>query len=122
LDYQVIFEGVYTLHPAIRKSLDLWIAVVSSVLQILYKCWSSRIFLLYLEINSIPLYQFGGVHSHLIARIQRDKNRAGFSISQSEIMTTVFPLFQQYIEPHLVDAHVGTRDMSIISLFNLCHM
>jgi hypothetical protein len=67
------------------------------------------------------LYQVGGVHSHLIARIQRDKNRAGFSISQSEIMTTVFPLFQQYIEPHLVDAHVGTRDMSI-SLFNLCRV
>uniref|UniRef100_A0A0E0GYF6 CYTH domain-containing protein n=1 Tax=Oryza nivara TaxID=4536 RepID=A0A0E0GYF6_ORYNI len=56
---KVIFEGVYALHPAIRKSLDLWIAVV------------------------------GGVHSHLIARIQRDKNRAGFSISQSEIMTTL---------------------------------
>ncbi|AQK43033.1 P-loop containing nucleoside triphosphate hydrolase superfamily protein [Zea mays] len=77
----VIFEGVYTLHPAIRKFLDLWIAVV------------------------------GGVHSHLIARIQRDKNRAGFSISQTEIMTTVFPLFQQYIEPHLVHAHVGTRNI-----------
>ncbi|XP_047062851.1 uncharacterized protein LOC124670384 [Lolium rigidum] len=76
----VIFEGVYTLHPAIRKSLDLWIAV------------------------------FGGVHSHLIARIQRDKNRAGFSISQSEIMTTVFPLFQQYIEPHLVDAHLKIQN------------
>jgi len=28
--YQVIFEGVYTLHPAIRKFLDLWIAVVRS--------------------------------------------------------------------------------------------
>jgi hypothetical protein len=27
--YQVIFEGVYTLHPAIRKLLDFWIAVVS---------------------------------------------------------------------------------------------
>ena len=25
---QVIFEGVYALHPEIRKSLDLWIAVV----------------------------------------------------------------------------------------------
>ncbi|KQJ82027.1 uncharacterized protein LOC100840996 isoform X1 [Brachypodium distachyon] len=76
----VIFEGVYTLHPSIRKSLDLWIAVV------------------------------GGVHSHLIARIQRDKNRAGFSISQCEIMTTVFPLFQQYIEPHLVDAHLKIQN------------
>ncbi|KAG8083376.1 hypothetical protein GUJ93_ZPchr0015g6939 [Zizania palustris] len=76
----VIFEGVYTLHPAIRKSLDLWIAVV------------------------------GGVHSHLIARIQRDKNRAGFSISQSEIMTTVFPLFQQYIQPHLIDAHLKIQN------------
>ncbi|PWZ45729.1 Uridine-cytidine kinase C [Zea mays] len=76
----VIFEGVYTLHPAIRKFLDLWIAVV------------------------------GGVHSHLIARIQRDKNRAGFSISQTEIMTTVFPLFQQYIEPHLVHAHLKIQN------------
>ncbi|XP_021318438.1 uncharacterized protein LOC8086455 isoform X2 [Sorghum bicolor] len=77
---KVIFEGVYTLHPAIRKFLDLWIAVV------------------------------GGVHSHLIARIQRDKNRAGFSISQTEIMTTVFPLFQQYIEPHLVHAHLKIQN------------
>lgn len=25
---QIIFEGVYALHPDIRKSLDLWIAVV----------------------------------------------------------------------------------------------
>lgn len=25
---QVIFEGVYALHPEIRKSIDLWIAVV----------------------------------------------------------------------------------------------
>lgn len=76
----VIFEGVYTLHPAIRKLLDFWIAVV------------------------------GGVHSHLIARIQRDKSRAGFAISQTEIMTTVFPLFQQYIEPHLVHAHLKVQN------------
>lgn len=73
----VIFEGVYALHPDIRKSLDLWIAVV------------------------------GGVHSHLIARVQRDKNRIGYSISQDEIMTTVFPMFQHHIEPHLVHAHVA---------------
>ncbi|KAJ1256416.1 hypothetical protein BS78_K028900 [Paspalum vaginatum] len=77
---EVIFEGVYTLHPDIRKLLDFWIAVV------------------------------GGVHSHLIARIQRDKSRAGFSISQTEIMTTVFPLFQQYIEPHLVHAHLKVQN------------
>jgi hypothetical protein len=25
---QIIFEGVYALHPSIRKSLDFWIAVV----------------------------------------------------------------------------------------------
>jgi len=31
-------------------------------------------------------------------------------------MTTVFPLFQQYIEPHLVHAHVGTRNI-IVDLF-----
>ncbi|KAJ3679486.1 hypothetical protein LUZ60_017497 [Juncus effusus] len=73
----VIFEGVYALHPIIRKSLDLWIAVV------------------------------GGVHSHLIARVQRDKSR---SISQDEIMTTVFPNFQHYIEPHLVHAHLKIRN------------
>ncbi|XP_026386842.1 uncharacterized protein LOC113282118 isoform X1 [Papaver somniferum] len=76
----IIFEGVYALHPDIRKSLDLWIAVV------------------------------GGVHSHLIARVQRDKNRTGCYMSQDEIMTTVFPMFQQYIEPHLVHAHLKIRN------------
>lgn len=76
----VILEGVYALHPDIRKSLDLWIAVI------------------------------GGVHSHLIARVQRDKNRVGCSITQDEIMTTVFPMFQHYIEPHLVHAHVKIRN------------
>lgn len=75
----VIFEGVYALHPKIRKSLDLWVAVV------------------------------GGVHSHLIARVQRDKNRVGCSITQDEIMTTVFPMFQ-HIEPHLVHAHLKIRN------------
>ncbi|GAB4840410.1 hypothetical protein Ancab_021178 [Ancistrocladus abbreviatus] len=76
----VIFEGVYALHPDIRKSLDLWIAVV------------------------------GGVHSHLISRVQRDKSRVGSFMSQNEIMTTVFPMFQQYIEPHLVHAHLKIRN------------
>lgn len=76
----VIFEGVYALHPNIRKSLDFWIAVV------------------------------GGVHSHLIARVQRDKSRVGCSISQNEVMTTVFPMFQQHIEPHLVHAHLKIRN------------
>ncbi|KAM3741411.1 hypothetical protein ACB098_08G174900 [Castanea mollissima] len=73
----IIFEGVYALHPDIRKSLDFWIAVV------------------------------GGVHSHLISRVQRDKSRVGCFMSQNEIMMTVFPMFQQYIEPHLVHAHVS---------------
>lgn len=76
----VIFEGVYALHPEIRKSLDLWIAVV------------------------------GGVHSHLISRVQRDKSRTGCPMSQNEIMMTVFPLFQQFIEPHLVHAHLKIRN------------
>ncbi|GAB2279984.1 hypothetical protein Dimus_014621 [Dionaea muscipula] len=76
----IIFEGVYTLHPDIRKSLDLWIAVV------------------------------GGVHSHLISRVQRDKNKVGCFMSQNEIMTTVFPMFQQHIEPHLVHAHLKIRN------------
>ncbi|GAA0153655.1 nucleotide kinase [Lithospermum erythrorhizon] len=76
----VIFEGVYALHPDIRKSLDLWIAVV------------------------------GGVHSHLISRVQRDKSRAGYFLSQNDVMMTVFPLFQQHIEPHLVHAHLKIRN------------
>lgn len=79
-DRVVIFEGVYALHPDIRKSLDLWIAVV------------------------------GGVHSHLIARVQRDKSRAGCYVSQNDIMMTVFPMFQQHIEPHLVHAHLKIRN------------
>ncbi|KAK9705274.1 hypothetical protein RND81_07G044300 [Saponaria officinalis] len=76
----VIFEGVYALHPDIRRSLDLWIAVV------------------------------GGVHSHLISRVQRDKSRAGCVMSQNEIMMAVFPMFQQHIEPHLVHAHLKIRN------------
>ncbi|XP_038892482.1 uridine-cytidine kinase C isoform X4 [Benincasa hispida] len=77
---QIIFEGVYALHPDIRKSLDLWIAVV------------------------------GGVHSHLISRVQRDKCKAGCFMSQNDIMMTVFPMFQQHIEPHLVHAHLKIRN------------
>ncbi|KAI4381472.1 hypothetical protein MLD38_007541 [Melastoma candidum] len=76
----IIFEGVYALHPDIRGALDLWIAVV------------------------------GGVHSHLISRVQRDKSRVGCFISQNEIMMTVFPMFQQHIEPHLVHAHLKIRN------------
>ncbi|KAF5945579.1 hypothetical protein HYC85_015807 [Camellia sinensis] len=76
----VIFEGVYALHPDIRKSLDLWIAVV------------------------------GGVHSHLISRVQRDKSRVGCFMSQNDIMTTVFPMFQLHIEPLLVHAHLKIRN------------
>ncbi|XP_045813448.1 uncharacterized protein LOC123907292 isoform X2 [Trifolium pratense] len=76
----IIFEGVYALHPDIRISLDLWIAVV------------------------------GGVHSHLISRVQRDKSKVGCFISQNEIMMTVFPMFQQLIEPHLVHAHLKIRN------------
>ncbi|XP_057419594.1 uncharacterized protein LOC130713804 isoform X2 [Lotus japonicus] len=77
---KIIFEGVYALHPDIRISLDLWIAVV------------------------------GGVHSHLISRVQRDKSRVGCFISQNEIMMRVFPMFQQLIEPHLVHAHLKIRN------------
>lgn len=76
----VIFEGVYALHPDIRNSLDLWIAVV------------------------------GGVHSHLISRVQRDKSRAGCFMSQNEIIMIVFPMFQLHIEPHLVHAHLKIRN------------
>ncbi|XP_021727277.1 uncharacterized protein LOC110694413 isoform X1 [Chenopodium quinoa] len=76
----VIFEGVYALHPDIRRSLDLWIAVV------------------------------GGVHSHLISRVQRDKSRVGYVMSQNEVMMAVFPMFQQHIEPHLVHAHLKIRN------------
>ncbi|KAL3011510.1 hypothetical protein AAZX31_07G201800 [Glycine max] len=52
----------------------------------------------------------GGVHSHLISRVQRDKSRVGCFISQNEIMMTVFPMFQQLIEPHLVHAHLKIRN------------
>jgi hypothetical protein len=52
----------------------------------------------------------GGVHSHLISRVQRDKSRIGCFMSQNEIMMTVFPMFQQHIEPHLVHAHVKIRN------------
>ncbi|KAJ9153102.1 hypothetical protein P3X46_026585 [Hevea brasiliensis] len=76
----IIFEGVYALHPEIRDSLDLWIAVV------------------------------GGVHSHLISRVQRDKSRVGCFMSQNDVMMTVFPMFQQHIEPHLVHAHLKIRN------------
>ncbi|XP_004297373.1 PREDICTED: uncharacterized protein LOC101301480 [Fragaria vesca subsp. vesca] len=76
----IIFEGVYALHPDIRKSLDLWVAVV------------------------------GGVHSHLISRVQRDKSKVGCFMSQNDIMMTVFPMFQQFIEPHLVHAHLKIRN------------
>ncbi|XP_056164143.1 uncharacterized protein LOC115672562 isoform X5 [Syzygium oleosum] len=76
----IIFEGIYALHPDIRRALDLWIAVV------------------------------GGVHSHLISRVQRDKSRVGCFMSQNEIMMTVFPMFQQHIEPHLVHAHLKIRN------------
>ncbi|KAI5677160.1 hypothetical protein M9H77_08110 [Catharanthus roseus] len=76
----VIFEGVYALHPDIRRSLDLWIAVV------------------------------GGVHSHLISRVQRDKSKVGCFMPHNEIMTAVFPIFQQHIEPHLVHAHLKIRN------------
>lgn len=47
------------------------------------------------------------MHSHLVARVQRELEQSGRPISQQEVMTTVFPMFQQDIEPHLVHAHVG---------------
>lgn len=58
----------------------------------------------------MPNVLVGGVHSHLISRVQRDKSRAGSFMSQTEIMTTVFPMFQQHIEPHLVHAHLKIRN------------
>lgn len=57
--------------------------------------------------------QVGGVHSHLISRVQRDKIRDGCSISRNDIMTTVFPMFQLYIEPHLVCAHVSEFEANL---------
>lgn len=63
----------------------------------------------------------GGVHSHLISRVQRDKSRVGCFMSQNEIMMTVFPMFQQHIEPHLVHAHVSTLFVIAISLWKRKH-
>ena len=37
-------------------------------------------------------------------------NRIYRPISQNEIMTTVFPMFQQYIGPHLVHAHLKIQN------------
>ncbi|KAG4906307.1 hypothetical protein JHK84_054818 [Glycine max] len=88
----IIFEGVYALHPDIRISLDLWIAVVR------------------MSLHLRRPFSVGGVHSHLISRVQRDKSRVGCFISQNEIMMTVFPMFQQLIEPHLVHAHLKIRN------------
>ncbi|KAJ7554901.1 hypothetical protein O6H91_05G014800 [Diphasiastrum complanatum] len=76
----VIVEGVYALHPEIRASLDVWIAVV------------------------------GGVHSHLVTRVLRDLEQSGRPTTRHEVMTTVFPMFQQHIEPHLVHAHLKIRN------------
>ncbi|KAI5075251.1 hypothetical protein GOP47_0009327 [Adiantum capillus-veneris] len=76
----VIIEGVYALHPSIRNLLDFWIAVV------------------------------GGVHSHLIARVQRDLERSQGPLLPEDIMRTLFPMFQQHIEPHIVHAHLKIRN------------
>ncbi|KAL2630924.1 hypothetical protein R1flu_015610 [Riccia fluitans] len=72
----VLVEGVYALHPEIRPSIDICIAVV------------------------------GGVHSHLVARVQRDLEQGGSPLSEQEIMTTLFPMFERHIEPHLEHAHL----------------
>ncbi|MCO5578178.1 hypothetical protein L7F22_032016 [Adiantum nelumboides] len=77
---EVIIEGVYALHPHIRNLLDFWIAVV------------------------------GGVHSHLIARVQRDLERSQRPVSSEDIMRTLFPMFQQHIEPHIVHAHLKIQN------------
>lgn len=116
-NYQVIFEGVYALHPDIRKSLDLWIAVVRMLVDKvdealfinfgLSTCLSLRVNVSFVWINCFCRKQVGGVHSHLISRVQRDKSRVGCFMSQNEVMTTVFPMFQLHIEPHLVHAHVS---------------
>jgi len=104
------------LHPDIRRSLDLWIAVVRNIA---FLCWNLS-FLISLYNSSIKtllttyVNQVGGVHSHLISRVQRDKNRVGCFLSHNEIMMAVFPMFQQHIEPHLVHAHV-----SILALTSL---
>ena len=112
--WMIFIEGVYALHPEIRQSLDLWVAVV--------RYFSTLLFLLFLPFTNIFLIknilifvsftnQVGGVHSHLISRVQRDKSRIGCFMSQNEIMMTVFPMFQQHIEPHLVHAHVSTPEI-----------
>ncbi|KAJ9563682.1 hypothetical protein OSB04_008842 [Centaurea solstitialis] len=117
----VIIEGVYALHPDIRKSLDLWVAVVRlSREQIFFFVADCYLLITYffheasmalsLRDNLCRKTQVGGVHSHLISRVHRDKSRAGCFMSQNEIMTTVFPMFQLHIEPHLVHAHLKIRN------------
>lgn len=60
--------------------------------------------------------QVGGVHSHLVARVEGDLRKSGRPVSQQEVMTTVFPMFQQDIEPHLVYAHVSSTALLCICL------
>lgn len=68
------------------------------------------------QMFSMFVLQVGGVHSHLISRVQRDKSRVGCILSQNEVMMAVFPMFQQHIEPHLVHAHVS---ISLSQLFEI---
>lgn len=77
------------------------------------------IFIIFQWTNFMFGIQVGGVHSHLISRVQRDKSRMGCFMSQNDIMMTVFPMFQQHIEPHLVHAHVSRlqKNVNLLSIF-----
>lgn len=77
-----------------------------------------HVFWIFFELTLYINIQVGGVHSHLISRVQRDKSRVGCFISQNEIMMTVFPMFQHHIEPHLVHAHVSILKRSKIFSHN----
>jgi hypothetical protein len=63
----------------------------------------------YVQIPASDVFlKVGGVHSHLVARVQGDLEQSGRPTSHQEVMTTVFPMFQQDIEPHLMHAHVSS--------------
>lgn len=56
--------------------------------------------------------QVGGVHYSLLQKVKEDVQRSGVTLSLTDYMDSVFPLFRTQIEPTLDSAQVspGARD------------
>ncbi|KAK3282682.1 hypothetical protein CYMTET_9594 [Cymbomonas tetramitiformis] len=71
----VLLEGTYALHPELRPYLDICVSVV------------------------------GGVQFNLVKRVLRDMQRSGAGLpegaSEAAVLNTIFPMYQQQIEPTL---------------------